>query len=565
MIHGCGLPGISASVQPTNLILQQPLDSNNTEVTASVELNRNVLLLIEKIETEKGPVSSFWDSGSTISLTSREFAVRVNLKGVPVSYDLTTVGGVVTTQNSTMYELVIIDRKGNKHKITLYEIEDICGEMGSINVNGVIHLFPSLKISDVIRTSGKIEMLIGMDCAKLHPKSICEKGGLVLYRSRFGSGKILGGTHPAVSSSDKMNATAHRTAHAQVSNIRVHSGVDFFTAEQFGVNVPPRCKRCKGCKECRYETHELSYEERQSLDVIRSNAHLDPTNNRWTTTYPFKSDPHILEDNKEQAIQLMKKQEKRLLKDSVAASKYCEQFQSFLDRGVLVEIAEEEMNNYKGPVCYVSAHEVMKEDSSSTPVRLVINPSLKYKGRCLNDLLMKGPNALNDLFGIQLRFRVHFYGLIADVSKMYHTIHTTEVEKHLRRLVFRHLKTDEKPKVYGPTRVMFGDRPAAAISAHCIRETADIYKHIDEQASELIKNDTYVDDLTSGADTIEDIERLKINIVEILEKGGFQIKGFVTSYDDSPETLALLGTGEIGRVLGIRFDPSEDEFAFVVT
>ena len=586
-IHGCGIAGISASARPTNIIVQSP-EPSTTEITAAIEsttseqsselnsterglpvdLNRNVLLLIQKIRTKKGPVISFWDSGSTISLISKAFALRKKLQGIPVSYDLTTVGGVVTTQDSVMYHIIIIDRKGKKHKITVYEIEDICGDVGAINVNGVVHLFPSLHASEVTRTSGKIELLIGMDRANLHPKSTCEKDGLVLYSSRFGSGKILGGTHSAVSSSDKLNATVQRTARAQVFNIRVrkiHSGVDFFTAEQFGVNCPPRCKRCKGCKECRFETHELSLEERQGLDAIRSNAHLDPINNRWTTTYPFNSDPHILEDNKEQAIQLMKKQEKRLLKDPIAASKYCEQYQGFIDRDVLNVITQEEMNNYKGPVCYVSAHEVFKEGSSSTPVRLVINPSLKYKGRCLNDILMKGPNALNDLFGIQLRFRVHYYALIADISKMYHSIHTTEVEKHLRRLVFRHLKTDEEPKVYGPTRVMFGDRPAAAISAHCIRETADIYKHIDEEASEKIKNDMYVDDLTTGTDDYERLQTLKTNITEILEKGGFQIKGFVTSYDDSPETLALLGTGEIGRVLGIRFDPSKDEFAFVVT
>ena len=578
LVHGCNIPGISAAVRPTNMSLQQPVDSNNTVSSNSdnigntnSELNRNVLLLIQKIRTKKGPVVSFWDSGSTISLISKEFARRANLKGIPILYDLTTVGGIVTTQSSVLYELVIIDRRRKKHTIKLYEIDDICGEVGSINIGGVVHLFPSLKKSEVDRTSGKIEMLIGMDCAKLHPKNILEKDGLVLYKSFFGTGKILGGTHAAVSSSDQINATAHRTAHAQVCNVRVrkiHLGVDFFTAEQFGINVPFRCKRCtnmnKNCKDCRFETHELSKQDRQGLDVIRANTHLDPITNQWTTTYPFHTDPHVLEDNKEQAIGIMKKQEKRLLKDKPIASKYCKEFQSFIDRKILVLITEEEMKNYNGPVFYVSAHEVLKEDSSSTPVRLVINPSLKYKGRCLNDLLMKGPNALQDLYGIQLKFRIHYYGLVGDIRKMYHTIRTTEVEKHLRRLVWRNLDTDEEPRVYGPTRVMFGDRPAAAISAHCIRETADTYKHIDEEAAEKIKQDMYVDDLTSGADTKKDIERLKLKIVEILAKGGFEIKGFVVSYDDSPETLALLGTGEIGRVLGIRFDPTKDEFAFVV-
>ena len=41
------------------------------------------------------------------------------------------------------------------------------------------------------------------------------------------------------------------------------------------------------------------------------------------------------------------------------------------------------------------------------------------------------------------------------------------------------LKTDEQPKIYGPVQVMFGDKPAAAIS---YQATADIYKNINEKA-----------------------------------------------------------------------------------
>ena len=125
------------------------------------------------------------------------------------------------------------------------------------------------------------------------------------------------------------------------------------------------------------------------------------------------------------------------------------------------------------------------------------------------------------------------------------------------------MKIEESPKVYGPERVMFGDRPAAAISSVAIKETAEIYKHKDEIAARMIQRDMYVDDLSSGVDTKEDVEGCKKKLVEILDKGGFTIKGFVCSYDDAPETLALLGTGEIGRILGIYWDPPKDEFAVI--
>ena len=68
----------------------------------------------------------------------------------------------------------------------------------------------------------------------------------------------------------------------------------------------------------------------------------------------------------------------------------------------------------------------------------------------------------------------------------------------------------------------------------------------------------------TGDDSKERIEELKISIPEILGKTGFKVKGFVASGDKSDETLALLGTGEMGRVLGISWDPRKDELSVTV-
>ena len=176
---------------------------------------------------------------------------------------------------------------------------------------------------------------------------------------------------------------------------------------------------------------------------------------------------------------------------------------------------------------------------------------------------MKGPNALNDLFGIQIRFRKHRYALVGDVCKMYHSIHTMQTERHLRRIIWRDMKTGERPNIYGANTVMFGNRPSAAISSVALSETAEIYKHEDEVVAQIIQKDMYVDDLSTGGESREDIERYKRKISEILGKGGFKMKGFVSSFDNTPETLALLGTGDMGRILGISWDPSKDEFAVI--
>ena len=235
-----------------------------------------------------------------------------------------------------------------------------------------------------------------------------------------------------------------------------------------------------------------------------------------------------------------------------------------MNRGVLTKITEEEEKKYKGPVSYVNAHEVYKPDSTSTPVRIVLNSSLKYKGLSPNDVWVKGPNTLNYMFGILLRFRVHKYALIGDIKKMYTNIRTTEAEKHMRRVVWRFTDTDKEFQTFGVDRVMFGDKPAAAVTSVAIRETATIFKDINEEAAQKIIDDTYVDDVTTGTDVKENIPILKRDISAILVKGSMDMKGFITSGDSSPETISLLGGEGTGRVLGVQYDPSTDTFSITV-
>ena len=140
----------------------------------------------------------------------------MNLKGVPVSYDLVTVGGHTMTQKTNLHEIIIVDRVGRRHLIKAYEIDEICGELKSLKVNGLMHLFPSTRYQDIQRCSGKIELLIGLEYAKLHPKPIREMEGVVLYNSQFGTGKILGGSHMETKCGNEIKIAAKIAAHAHI-------------------------------------------------------------------------------------------------------------------------------------------------------------------------------------------------------------------------------------------------------------------------------------------------------------------------------------------------------------
>ena len=351
LVHGCGVPGISMH-------------------TYSYKSISHTLLLIQDVRTPTGNVKVFWDNGSSLALVSQNFVTRNRLTGVAVTYELITVGNQVTLHHTKIYEVMLMDRNGDKHKIVAYEIEEICGKIGKIKVGHLVQSFPSLKHEDVKRHSGEIDLLIGFDHAALHPQRIDVHEGLCLYKSQFGTGKILGGTHQLIKGeAPEFIAAVSCHVQARLGKVYVNqhyacgsamTKIDFFSSEEFGVNIPPRCNRCKSCKECCFETQQMSRIEQEELAVIKNNMKLDPVKKRWTTTYPYKTDPKFLEDNYQQALSFLERTEKRLARDSVAAEKYAEQIQDLIDREVIVEITKAEMKQYDGPVFYLTHHEVKK-------------------------------------------------------------------------------------------------------------------------------------------------------------------------------------------------------------
>ena len=244
-----------------------------------------------------------------------------------------------------------------------FEINEICQETEYVNVKEISKLFKDVKPEEIVRTTNKVELLIGSDFLNLHPAKSQSKGELVLYESMFGTGKILAGTHELIKSNNKFNAFAKIVANSSFRNVQAHrgpKGVDFFTSESFGISVPPKCNRCKSCKDCKFETQQLSLIEQKELQVIREGLKLNPVENKWETGYPYKADPKVLnkdnEDNRNQVISLMIKTENRLLKNLDAATKYNEQFEDFVSRGIFKEISSKEMQAYKGPVRYINHH-----------------------------------------------------------------------------------------------------------------------------------------------------------------------------------------------------------------
>lgn len=76
-------------------------------------------------------------------------------------------------------------------------------------------------------------------------------------------------------------------------------------------------------------------------------------------------------------------------------------------------------------------------------MRLVWNSSQKFRGVSLNDMLMKGPDVLNPIRAVLLRFRGGVYAALGDIKKMYNSVWLEDREVHLHRFLWRDSEDEE--------------------------------------------------------------------------------------------------------------------------
>ncbi|XP_074649027.1 uncharacterized protein LOC141904340 [Tubulanus polymorphus] len=135
------------------------------------------------------------------------------------------------------------------------------------------------------------------------------------------------------------------------------------------------------------------------------------------------------------------------------------------------KLTDSEVNEYTGPIHYICHREVMRPDKFSTPLIIAFNTSA-FQGHSLNDYWMKGPDLLNNLFGVIFRFREKSIALVAYISKMYNRVLIPEVDQHVHRFLWRQFDAEKEPDVYVMSVLPLGDKPAAAMAQAALRKTA---------------------------------------------------------------------------------------------
>ncbi|XP_071056929.1 uncharacterized protein [Onthophagus taurus] len=250
------------------------------------------------------------------------------------------------------------------------------------------------------------------------------------------------------------------------------------------------------------------------------NSHSRDSSGRFIVRLPFRKSPRELGNSYMIAVKTFSRSELRFARDESFKTAYSKFMREYLDlnhmRPVTVPV--------ESPNFYLPHHGVIRESSTTTKLRVVFNGSqTTSSGLSLNDCLHTGPKLQSELVDVLLRWRRHPVAFACDLEKMYRQIDVHQDDWQFQRIVWR-------------------------------------------------ENHTYVDDIISGANDIDEVQELIFQLNRVLTAGGFLARKWISNVSKAlayvpsdllsdTETLRVQDDNS-PRALGILWNNSTDDFLF---
>lgn len=209
---------------------------------------------------------------------------------------------------------------------------------------------------------------------------------------------------------------------------------------------------------------------------------------------------------------------------------------------------------------------VVRPDSVATKLRYVFDASAKTTlGTSLNDKLIPGPNLQRDLVDIPLRFRTHVFVMTADVVMMCRQMVVHEKDRALQRVLWRK-NPHETLKLYQLNTVTYGTSCAPYLAIRCLREQAAESGEF-PRAAEAVNKDCYMNNVLTGAQSLEEAVELQKHLTELLLRGQFSLREWrandtriLQHLTEGCKTDGLLVLDKEGalKTLGLLWNATED-------
>ena len=418
----------------------------------------------------------------------------------------------------------------------------------------------------------EVGLLIGYDCSQaLAPRDVIISGsqpdGPFAMKTDLGWG-IVGIVSPGRAPMNEDGVTSHR--------------ILAVTTEGAQITLPARIKElnspgaCLKLLEADFADHAItgespSREEKRFLQLMEEGIIVDATGH-YNLPLPFNDNHSLLFDNRELVVGRMRTLKRKLERDPEFREEYVRFMDDMLQKGYaekVIQAADAEGEKVWYIPHFGTYHKVKRK------LRIVFDCAAKYKGVCLNDTLLKGPDLVNTLIGVLCRFRKERIAFCCDIEKMFYSFRVHQADRNVLRFLWWENGDTGKPLIpYRMTSHIFGAISSPACATYGLRAIANEFNDkYGEDVQSFIHNDFYVDDGLKSVSDVEYAQDLINRTIKLCEERGVRLHKFVSN---SVVLLRSLPPSERAReeirldmedcprerILGITWDPRSDVFKF---
>lgn len=493
------------------------------------------------------------DTGSQTSFITTEAKQRLNLLGRKINAEVHGVGGQVAGKVNSIVNINLQPRYPSTFSI---EIEALVLAKISKNLPETPFQFEKWKHLEELLLAdpnynipAPIDILLGADYYTQIMKPQCIKGNKNEPAAQLTEfGWVILGRISAPNKSIELKYNSH------VSSTEIDQQLKkFWELEEMH---PPRVftKSEKECEEFFRDTHKRL------------------KNGRYELRIPFHKDPTThLGDSKRMAIARFLQVERRLSRDPNLRQSYTNFMREYEQLNHMEILKDKEDSNV---AYYLPHHAVMKSDSTTTKLRVVFDGSAKTtSGESLNNLMLNGPKLQQDLISILMRWRKHKFVMKADIEKMFRQVIVNEEDQDYQRLLWRE-SPKEEIKTFRLKTVTYGTTSATYLATKVLCQLAQDEINNYPIASTITIRDFYVDDLLSGADTLEEALEAQSQLIQLLKAGGFNLRKWASNNRElithlptsaREDGLCSINIDDTIKTLGIIWNPVLDNFGFKIS
>lgn len=312
---------------------------------------------------------------------------------------------------------------------------------------------------------------------------------------------------------------------------------------------------------------------------------------RYKVSLPWKEFHDPLPDNYSLSVNQLRGLLHRLRHDPNILKEYDHAIKDQLSQGIIEAIPQDESSIIR--THYLPHHAIIRQGHATTKLHVVYDALAKSDGPSLNECLHKGPKFNQLILDLLLRFHSYHVALTADVEKAFLMIGMSEDDRDVLRFLWVDdiHKDDPKLQIYHFTRVVFRVSSSPFLLNTTVKFHLEYFMDSHADIMKQLLLSSYVDDIVSGVDSVEQAFELYKQAKDLFQHGGFNLRKFltnsrllqekidltegvsvrVTPTDPSAETYsqAVLGMpsteqGEC-KILGVTWNPDSDCLVFDVS